>query len=160
MPRLVKRVLLASVGAILCAWISLSLVPYSRAGPYGRTNHSRPAWSQGQSRSPVPEQPRFSGRRGERGRKAPDGRSRDENKHIKRQYREWQSLSPEEKERMRRRMEQWRHMSPREQQRYERRYQQWNQLPPEERKQLEKKLQHWDRLTPDERDRIRRRFKE
>lgn len=152
-----SKLFLSAAGAILLAFTCLIIVPCSWAGPKEKFNQD-PIWSKGKSQSPWPGPPQFSERR--EGRQRSDELSREENKRIEKQYREWQNLPPEEKEEMRRRMEQWRRMPPREQERYEQRYHQWRQLPPEEQKQLENQLQHWERLTPGERDRIRQRFRE
>jgi len=77
---------------------------------------------------------------------------------LRKNFKEWKSLSPENRKVLRHRMDRWRELSPEERTLYQRRYHQFQQLPPDERGRVRNKLDRWDNLSPQERDEIRRTF--
>jgi len=81
-----------------------------------------------------------------------------EQDRLRRNFKEWKSLSPENRNVLRHRMDQWKELSPEERTLYQKRYHQFQQLPPDERGRVREKLDQWDKLSPQEKDEIRRCF--
>ena len=84
--------------------------------------------------------------------------SSEQQGRLKKNLREWKSLSPEHRKEFRHRMDQWRELSPEERTLYQKRYHQFQQLPSDERGRVREKLDRWDNLSPQEKDDIRRTF--
>ena len=80
------------------------------------------------------------------------------NGRFQRNYREWQSLTPQEKETLRRRMQQLNRMPPQNRRHLQDLNDRWQQLSPAERGQLQRALDNWNNLSPSEKEAIRRRF--
>ncbi|MBN2059830.1 MAG: DUF3106 domain-containing protein [Deltaproteobacteria bacterium] len=142
------RGLLCFPGMILAAGVIMLLTQCSWGGDCPAT---------------VPTEKQFRDEWGKRPLKSAQGDNRlyvTDNREMRRQYEEWQSLSPEEKKRLRQKMEQWKQIPPDQKELYKKRHQQWQQIDPAEREKLEEKILRWNELPPEERDRIRMKFRE
>ncbi len=84
--------------------------------------------------------------------------SPEEKARMKRKFREWKTLPPEKQDLMRHRMKRWKELPPEERSRYKQRFRQWQSLSPEEQERIRQRLKKWNGLPQEEREEIRRRF--
>ncbi|MDZ7580170.1 MAG: DUF3106 domain-containing protein [Deltaproteobacteria bacterium] len=82
----------------------------------------------------------------------------NKNGGFQKNYREWQSLTPQEKETLRRRMDQLNRMPPQDRRHLQHLNDRLQQLSPDERGQLQRALDNWNNLSPSEKEAIRRKF--
>jgi hypothetical protein len=85
--------------------------------------------------------------------------SPEEKGRLNKNLQRWKSLPPERKRVLRRRMDQWKELPPEERTHYQQRFHQWQKLSPEERTMIREKLEKGkEGLPPQDREEIRRRF--